>query len=160
MTESWALLKLVEHLAQPRVLIVGDFIMDRYVTGDVVRISPEAPIPVLLAKTSELRLGGAGNVAANLRAMDADVQVIGVVGDDAHGQAMRTMLDEQGSDATALIVDPTRPTIEKTRMLSGVHQMLRVDWEDSSPIGAETIDKVITAIRSAVPAARAVVISD
>jgi len=160
MTESWALLKLLEHLERPRVLIVGDFIMDRYVTGEVARISPEAPIPVLLAKTSELRLGGAGNVAANLRAMEADVQVIGVVGDDAHGRAMRTMLDEQGCDASALVVDPTRPTIEKTRMISGVHQMLRVDWEDPSPIGRDTIDAILTALRPAVSAAQAVVISD
>ena len=74
------LIRLVEGLGRPRVLIVGDLILDRYVSGDVRRISPEAPIPVLAARHDENRLGGAGNVCANLRSMEAEVELISVVG--------------------------------------------------------------------------------
>ena len=82
------LLPLLETLARPRVLIVGDLILDRYVFGSVERISPEAPIPVLAARRTEVRLGGAGNVAANLRAMEAEVEILGVVGKDARADAL------------------------------------------------------------------------
>jgi D-beta-D-heptose 7-phosphate kinase / D-beta-D-heptose 1-phosphate adenosyltransferase len=152
--------RILTGLGRPRVLIVGDLIMDRYVLGEVGRISPEAPIPVLSARSAELRLGGAGNVAANLRAMEAAVQVIGVIGDDGRGKSLREMLEADGVDASAVIVDPTRPTIEKTRMISGVQQMLRVDWEDSSEIHGETTAAVLAKIPSAIQAADAVVLSD
>ena len=134
MIEARVLERQLATLGRPRVLIVGDLILDRYVTGDVLRISPEAPIPVLSARSSEMRLGGAGNVASNLRAMQAEVDIVGVVGDDALGRSLRSMLAEGGAGVDGLVVDPSRPTIEKTRMLSGVHQMLRVDWEDASAL--------------------------
>jgi D-beta-D-heptose 7-phosphate kinase/D-beta-D-heptose 1-phosphate adenosyltransferase len=78
---------------RPTVLIVGDLILDRYVSGEVSRISPEAPIPVLAARRSEEKLGGAGNVAANLVAMGAEVEVVGVVGDDGWGRELRSLLE-------------------------------------------------------------------
>ncbi|MHC4894504.1 MAG: bifunctional heptose 7-phosphate kinase/heptose 1-phosphate adenyltransferase, partial [Planctomycetota bacterium] len=76
----------LDGLGTPRVLIVGDLILDRYVVGDVSRISPEAPIPILAAGREDDRLGGAGNVAANLRAMEADVTIVGAFGDDGLGR--------------------------------------------------------------------------
>ncbi len=160
MTDTPELERILARLGRPRVLIVGDLIMDRYVIGDVARISPEAPIPVLAAKTSELRLGGAGNVAANLRSMDVDVCVIGVVGDDELGGAMRDTFAEMGIDTALLVVDPSRPTIEKTRMLSGVQQMLRVDWEDTRALDGEALAEVLDRIPGAVADADAVVLSD
>src|SRR6185295_3774773 len=132
--------KLVESLGRPRVLIVGDLILDRYVSGDVTRISPEAPIPVLTARASEERLGGAGNVAANLVGMDAIVDVVGVVGDDGWGRALKSLLDAQGIETSGCVVDATRPTIQKTRMMSGAHQMLRVDYEDSRIVSGKACD--------------------
>jgi D-beta-D-heptose 7-phosphate kinase/D-beta-D-heptose 1-phosphate adenosyltransferase len=150
----------LEGLARPRVLIVGDLIMDRYVVGDVGRISPEAPIPVLNARKTELRLGGAGNVGANLRAMEADVEMIGCVGDDELGRSMRERLESAGMDASRLVQDTTRPTIEKTRMMSGVQQMLRVDWEDARPLSGEPHAALLAAIPAAVAKAQAVVLSD
>jgi len=145
MIDTVQLERRLKSLGRPRVLIVGDLIMDRYVIGDVERISPEAPIPVLAARTSELRLGGAGNVAANLRSMDAAVQMIGVVGDDTLGTEMRERFEAIGVDADSLIVDAERPTTEKTRMLSGVQQMLRVDWEDTRPVSGEALDRLLAA---------------
>ncbi|MCP3920461.1 MAG: D-glycero-beta-D-manno-heptose-7-phosphate kinase [bacterium] len=160
MIDSNELERHLGQLGRPRVLIVGDLIMDRYIMGEVGRISPEAPIPVLAAKSSELRLGGAGNVAANLRAMDADVGVIGVVGDDGHGRAMQEMLNDGGIDTDHVVVDATRPTIEKTRMMSGVQQMLRVDWEDARGVDGDVLAGILERVPSAVAAASAVILSD
>jgi len=150
----------IDGLGQPSVLIIGDLILDRYVMGEVARISPEAPIPVLRAQGAELRLGGAGNVAANLRSMEAEVEVIAVVGDDGFGRALSEKLTEIGVSNDSLIVDSTRPTIEKTRMISGSQQMLRVDWEDARPIDGEALATVLSRIPAAVERAQAVVLSD
>ena len=152
--------ELLAGLARPRVLIVGDLIMDRYVTGDVSRISPEAPIPVLGAKTSELRLGGAGNVVANLRAMEAEVDVLGLVGDDGHGRALRERLEGEGVETGGVIVDEGRPTIEKTRMMSGVQQMLRVDWEDPRPLDGAPLAALLEKLEEYIDRAQAVILSD
>ena len=124
MIEANQLRELLANEASPRVVIIGDLIVDRYISGDVSRISPEAPIPVLAARSSELRLGGAGNVAANLRAMEAEVAMVGVVGDDSHGALLRELFEADGIGTGGVILDSSRPTIEKTRMMSGVQQML------------------------------------
>lgn len=160
MTDTRTLLSILEGVGRPRVVIVGDLIIDKYVSGEVSRISPEAPIPVLAAQRSELRLGGAGNVAANLRAMDAAVDVVGVVGDDGHGRAMRELLEAGSIGTGGLVVDGTRPTIEKTRMMSGVQQMLRVDWEDVRPLDGAALSHALETIPRALEGADAVVLSD
>ncbi|MBL8859698.1 MAG: D-glycero-beta-D-manno-heptose-7-phosphate kinase [Planctomycetes bacterium] len=144
----------------PRVLIVGDLILDAYVSGDVARISPEAPIPILTAKRKEERLGGAGNVAANLIAMAAEVDVVGVLGEDGYGRALRQMMEQLGIETAGCTVDATRPTILKTRMMSGAHQMLRVDWEDASPIGGAARSAMLALLPERVKRARSIVLSD
>ncbi len=150
----------LEAVPHPRLAIIGDLIMDRYMFGDVSRISPEAPIPVLAVKSNDLRLGGAGNVVANLVAMEAQVEVVGVVGDDGLGRAMREMFDSQGVHVDGLIIDPDRPTIEKTRMMSGVQQMLRVDREIAKPIGGAVEEAVKQAALASVARCEGVVLSD
>lgn len=154
------LFEAVEGLARPRVLIVGDLILDRYVSGDVERISPEAPIPVLAARHMRELCGGAGNVAANLRAMEAEVGLVGVVGDDAPGARLRALLAESGVEAEGVLSDPARPTTEKTRMISGVQQILRVDWESSSPVARELASRLAVALSSRTAGAGALVLSD
>jgi D-beta-D-heptose 7-phosphate kinase/D-beta-D-heptose 1-phosphate adenosyltransferase len=151
---------IVERLGHPRVLIVGDLILDRYVSGDVTRISPEAPIPILTAKRSEERLGGAGNVAANLVAMQAQVDVIGILGDDGWGRALRGLLEEQGVETGGCVIDSTRPTIEKTRMMSGAHQMLRVDHEDARAVTGAALEALLKILPERVKLAKSVVLSD
>ncbi len=150
----------LSSLGNPRLAIIGDLIMDRYMIGDVSRISPEAPIPVLAVKTNELRLGGAGNVAANLVAMEAQVEVVGVVGDDGLGRAMREEFEAIGATVDGLVIADDRPTIEKTRMMSGVQQMLRVDREDSKPVVGDVEAKVIEAALAAVSRCDGIVLSD
>tara|TARA_R110002126_G_scaffold105905_9_gene240575 strand:- start:18042 stop:19562 length:1521 start_codon:yes stop_codon:yes gene_type:complete len=160
MSRRHELRAILRDLTRPRVAIIGDLILDRYVMGDVTRISPEAPIPVLAAKQSELRLGGAGNVAANLRAMEAEIDVVGVVGDDGLGRALIEQLEELGAQVDGIVRDDSRPTIEKTRMLSGVQQMLRVDWEDVRELDGAAAKAVEVAALAAVDRSDAVVISD
>lgn len=160
MTDSLDLERFVETAGRPRVLIVGDLILDRYVSGNVTRISPEAPIPVLTAKSSEERIGGAGNVAANLVAMGAEVDVAGVMGEDGWGRALRALLEGQKMETDACVVDPSRPTIRKTRMMSGSHQILRVDDEDARPIAGPACEKLLALLPARVKKARIVVLSD
>jgi len=152
--------RLVANLGHPRVLIIGDLILDQYVSGDVMRISPEAPIPVLTARRSEERLGGACNVAANLVAMQAEVDVVGVLGDDGWGRKLRALLEEQKIETSGCVLDATRPTIQKTRMMSGSQQMLRVDNEDPRPIQGGALAAILKLLPERVRRAQAVVLSD
>jgi D-beta-D-heptose 7-phosphate kinase/D-beta-D-heptose 1-phosphate adenosyltransferase len=147
-------------LSVPRVMIVGDLMLDRYVSGEVSRISPEAPIPVLAVTAAEERLGGAGNVAFNLRSMEVEVELVGVIGDDGWGRKLREVLEDAGVSSAGLVVDGDRPTSLKTRMVSGVQQMLRVDFEDASPVSAAAKVQVLERARAMVDQVGAVVLSD
>ncbi|QDU68947.1 D-glycero-beta-D-manno-heptose-7-phosphate kinase [Engelhardtia mirabilis] len=150
----------LDSLGTPRVLIVGDLILDRYVTGEVTRISPEAAIPILAVGHEDDRLGGAGNVAANLRAMEAQVEILGVVGDDGLGRHCVELFSAIGIDATGCVVDPGRPTTIKTRLVSGVQQMLRVDWESSAPVEGRVEAELLSQLEARIGRADAVILSD
>jgi len=159
------LIGVVERLRVPRVLVLGDLILDRYVWGDVERISPEAPIPVVRAERSDARIGGAGNAATNLRALGAEVVVWGVVGDDDDGAEALNYLREAGIDAAGVLRDPQRRTTVKTRVMGlaqRVHpqQLLRIDWEDTHPIDQAQCQSAATFLAEQVPACHAVVVSD
>ncbi len=150
----------LETLTRPRVLIVGDLILDRYVWGTVERISPEAPIPVLAARATEARLGGAGNVAANLRAMEAEVEILGVVGADERATSLAGLLDGIGVDHGGVLRLGERPTTEKTRMLGSGAQMLRVDWESARALSDADAARLTQGLAARVARAAAVVLSD
>src|SRR5438309_2039634 len=107
------LIELVQHLGQPRVLVVGDLMLDRYVWGDAERISQEAPVLLLHADRREERLGGASSVATMLRALGARVALAGVVGADADGERIRQMLTDLGIDHEAVSADASRPSTVK-----------------------------------------------
>ena len=155
-----ALRKHLEELGSPRICVVGDLILDRYLVGAVSRISPEAPIPVLAAQREELRLGGVGNVAANLSTMGAEVRMVAAVGKDGLEDEVRGLLGQLRIDATGVLADPSRPTIEKTRFLSGVQQMLRVDREDARPLDEEMAKSLLAAAETALAESDALILSD
>lgn len=117
-----------EQLALARILVVGDVMLDRYWFGDTVRISPEAPVPVVHVQRCEERLGGAANVARNIAVLGAQASLIGVVGDDEAGRQLAQLLVESGVDAY-LECDPARLTTVKLRVVSRQQQLLRVDFE-------------------------------
>ena len=154
------LISLVDRLRQGRVLCIGDVMLDRYVYGDVERISPEAPVPVCRVRDEVSMLGGAGNVVRNLAALGAAVDFISVVGDDAAGQDIRRMLGALDSVGIDLIVDPSRPTTIKERFVAGPQQLLRVDRESDVPVETAIADRVLESARRALRTAGAMVISD
>src|ERR671922_164603 len=133
------LVELVQRLGRPRVLVVGDVMLDRYVWGDAERISQEAPVVLLRAERREERLGGASSVAMMLRALGARVMLAGVVGNDPDGGRVRQMLTDLTIDHEAVVTDTGRPTTVKERYVGKAQhrhpqQMLRVDHEDRRPI--------------------------
>jgi D-beta-D-heptose 7-phosphate kinase/D-beta-D-heptose 1-phosphate adenosyltransferase len=127
------LLEIVGRLKAPRIFVLGDLILDKYVWGSVSRISPEAPVPVVNVKGEEYRPGGASNVVTNLAALGARVHCGGVVGRDAAGAALLKLLRARG-DVAAVLRDGAKPTPLKTRMLAHHQQMLRVDQERTDAI--------------------------
>ena len=139
------------------ILVLGDIMLDRYVSGDVRRISPEAPIPVLRAQQRRAVLGGAGNVAKNIEALGAQAILIGLLGDDEAGFEVEKLA---GPITLRPITLSDRPTTVKTRFMSAAHQMLRLDEEESGPINAGTIAALLDTYRAALPEADVVVLSD
>src|SRR5262245_23858246 len=147
---SAELLELVQRLGQPRVLVAGDLMLDRYVWGDAERISQEAPVILLHADKREERLGGASSVATMLRALGARVGLIGVVGNDNAGERIRQLLSDLGIEHEGVIVDPGRPSTVKERYIGRAQhrhpqQMIRVDYEDRTPV-APPIAGQLTAV--------------
>ncbi len=154
---------LLAELGRPRVVVVGDLILDRYVTGTVDRISPEAPIQVLTVESDERRLGGAGSVAQALAVLEARATLVGVVGLDDSGAEVRRQAESHGIELLA-IEDASRPTSLKTRHLARSHstpqQVLRVDREDARPISSDVEARVFAALDRALAGADAALLSD
>lgn len=149
----------IRTLGSPRILVVGDLILDRYVWGRVRRISPEAPIPVLEAGSEEYRPGGAANVACNLATLGARTALAGAVGNDSRGRILRNLLRKHRIDISA-VVRTSKPTPTKSRMMAHHQQMLRVDEEDASPLSPVDARKILLQIRSLNPGIRLAVLSD
>ena len=145
---------------RPRVLVIGDVMCDIYLWGTVSRISPEAPVPVFESMERRPALGGAANVAANLRALGCEVSLLSVIGADAAGQEIRTLLDKQGIAATWLVEDPSRPTTEKTRLIAHQQQMMRLDREHRSPLDNAMSHRVCEHAQALLPEVDGVVCSD
>lgn len=146
-----------ERVAQVRVLVVGDVMLDRYWFGDVERISPEAPVPVVRVARREDRLGGAANVARNASALGARVTLAGIVGRDEPGLKVHAMLTEAGIE-TVLMDDDDHPTTLKMRVLGRQQQMVRVDFEQTpSP---ECVGRLNEAVLSLIQAHDVLVLSD
>lgn len=122
------------HFGRSRILVIGDLMLDVYLWGDAQRISPEAPIPVLKFLRRSIGAGGAANVACNLAKLGLDVSICGFVGADTKGTHLLSELHQIGIDTSAVVTINERPTITKTRVIGGHQQMLRIDYEDISPI--------------------------
>jgi rfaE bifunctional protein kinase chain/domain len=144
-----------------KILVIGDVMLDRYLFGKVTRISPEAPVPILHFKRKEDRLGGAANVANNLKALEAEPLLIGIVGNDEAGKSLKN-LAKINKIAFYLIHDGTKPTIVKERIASEVspQYLLRIDYENTTPISKEIEQKIIELIKKEIVNCKAVVISD
>ncbi len=142
------LLKAIGNLGTPKILVVGDFMLDIYVYGDVARISPEAPVPVLKVTETESRCGGAASVAADLEALGAQPVCIGVIGQDADGQTLADRLTRLGADITGLRETPDRPTVAKQRLIGLAQhrhrqQLIRIDRETGAPLPPAVSEQIL-----------------
>ncbi|KPK36545.1 MAG: hypothetical protein AMJ65_16060 [Phycisphaerae bacterium SG8_4] len=144
------LLKTVTNLGSPKILVVGDFMLDVYLYGDAVRISPEAPVPVLKIAKTEYRCGGAGSVVGNLAALGATAYCLGVIGDDRNGDILKDRLTKTDSDITGLFEATNRPTVSKQRLIGlaqHLHrqQLIRIDEESTEPLSELLAQKMLGA---------------
>src|SRR6476661_5434568 len=149
-------------IARQTVLCVGDLMLDEFVYGEVSRISPEAPAPVIAVQRSETNIGGAGNVARNIASLGARCIFVGMVGEDEAGAKLEAQLAQQSLIESVLVCDPSRPTTRKVRFVSehfSTH-MLRADWELAQPASADIEQKMIDAILPLLPRADIVLLSD
>ncbi len=153
-------LSLLDRLAGRRVLVVGDVMLDEFLWGEIERISPEAPVPVLDERSRHQTLGGAGNVVANLAALGCTVGIGSVVGEDAPGRHLRAAMRELGVDDRALVADPERPTPVKTRVIARHQQLVRIDREERTPLPPWAEAKLLAAVEGCLSGCGAVVLSD
>ncbi|MGH2548884.1 MAG: D-glycero-beta-D-manno-heptose-7-phosphate kinase [Thermomicrobiales bacterium] len=149
----------VEQLADRTVLVVGDLMVDRFVYGDVARISPEAPIPVLRFREEVAMLGGAGNVARNIVALNGNAALIGAVGNDSDGRYVTEELCPAAGIEDRSIRTATCPTIIKTRYVSSGQQILRLDREETN-LDSEALERSKSAVRNSLPNVDAMILSD
>jgi D-beta-D-heptose 7-phosphate kinase/D-beta-D-heptose 1-phosphate adenosyltransferase len=163
LTASRSVTALLEHPPAPDVLVIGDLMLDRYVSGPVDRLSPEAPVQILRHERQWDVAGGAAAVACNLARLGARVRLIGLVGDDPEGGTLRAALDPS-VHASGVLADSGRPTTLKTRFVVSRqhhhHQMLRVDREDTAPAAPALADRLLAQAEEALPRVRVVVLSD
>ena len=152
---------IVERFPSLSVLVVGDVMLDHFVVGRVSRISPEAPVPVVEHDHDEYRVGGAGNVATNVRALGGDVRLVGLVGRDGSADRLRAELAARGLGGEGLVVDPSRPTTTKQRIVTTRNQQVaRVDFEDDTEAGGDVERELIAQAVRALEQAEVVVFSD
>ena len=139
--KDW-IIKMTENFQKVKIAVLGDLMLDDYIIGKVERISPEAPVPVVNVEEEKFVLGGAANVVNNLSKLGAEVYCLGVIGTGHNSRRLLSAFDEE-IHVEGIIRSEERPTIVKKRVLSGNHQLLRLDWEDSSPISKDLEEEVL-----------------
>lgn len=152
--------RLVAAWRECEILVLGDVMLDRYLWGNVSRISPEAPVPIVEVEGETMRLGGAANVCRNVGALGARAHLIGVTGDDAGGRTLRDELRAAGLSDEGLLQDPSRPTTVKTRIVARNQQVVRVDRESRAELSRSVTDHLVERVLDALGRVAAVIVSD
>ncbi|MDX6385625.1 MAG: D-glycero-beta-D-manno-heptose-7-phosphate kinase [Blastocatellia bacterium] len=153
---------LLGKLSDRNIIVLGDVMLDEFIWGEVTRISPEAPVPVVDIRRESTHLGGAANVLANLVALGSKACVVGVVGDDFAGERIRSSVRDKSALQTgdSLVSDKSRPTTIKTRIIAQNQMVVRADREHRTPVNGEIETRIITAVKAALEQAHALIISD
>lgn len=152
--------EILHALRDRYIVVLGDVMLDEFVWGDVTRISPEAPVPVVDVRRESVHLGGAANVLANLVALGARGSVVGVVGDDRTGERLRSSLRELGMADDCLIVDETRPSTTKTRIVAHSQLVVRADRESRIRVDGKIEEQIVSCLKDQLKRADAFVVSD
>lgn len=154
------ILEKISTFSNKKILLIGDVGVDEYVLGVVKRISPEAPVPVLEVDGEDKRLGLASNVAQNIVSLNGNVNLVSVVGSDTGAEILKDLLKKSKVSADHLIVDEKRPTTRKTRVMTGHHHLVRVDYEVRRNLPAETEAKILNRVQDLLPNVDVVVLED
>lgn len=152
----------IERLSELRVAVIGDVMLDTYTYGTVERISAEAPVPIIQIVKEMSVLGGAGNVLANLATVGVQTSLISTVGNDAAGETVTTLLRELAGDQAKhiLVTDATKPTVTKKRLVAANQQLLRIDTEDTAPVGEKVTYQVVSELEAVLNGVDVICISD
>jgi D-beta-D-heptose 7-phosphate kinase/D-beta-D-heptose 1-phosphate adenosyltransferase len=154
------ILHLLDKLRGTRIVVVGDVMLDRYLLGETERLSPEAPVPVVTIRERRMALGGAANVAANVVATGASCQLVGIVGDDAEGQALRQELATAQINDRGVLTVSDRPTTSKTRVMARAQQVVRIDEEVDALVGGPELERLTALMLEAISDADALLLED
>jgi len=150
----------LDKLKKIRVLVIGDLIVDKYIYGEVNRISPEAPVPTVEVKEKKLSLGGAANVINNIVSLDSKAYAFGIVGKDNEGKWLIKNLKKKGVNVEGILEDVTRPTTTKSRIMAGNHQIVRLDFEVTEEVNEKITDEMIKKLDRIIDQVNIIVISD
>lgn len=151
---------LIDHFSQAKVLVIGDLMIDHFIWGKVSRISPEAPVPVVEVDADHLLLGGSANVLNNICAMGGKAYVTGVIGSDDMGKRLVSEFRKKQIDTRGIIVEAERPTTLKTRIVAHGQQVVRYDRESRQPVNVDSVERMVSYVRSRRDDLGAIVISD
>jgi D-glycero-beta-D-manno-heptose-7-phosphate kinase len=151
---------LVGQMRGRRIVVVGDAMLDRYLLGDTERISPEAPVPVVMVNERRTALGGAANVAANVAVLGGSCRLVGVTGEDRDGEALREAMQRTGLESRWLLSVPDRPTTTKTRVVARGQQVVRIDEEEDGPLSQPMLDRLTALVLEAMADADALLLED
>ncbi len=151
---------IIHKFSKARVLVVGDLILDEFIWGKVDRISPEAPVPVVLVSSESFMPGGASNVANNIASLGGNSGICGVIGEDKSGRVLVEELKKKGVDVSGIVIDGQRPTTVKTRVIAHHQQMVRVDREKMGSIDDNLLEQVLSFIRRKINEIDALIIED
>lgn len=152
--------EIVHKFNRANVLVIGDLILDEFIWGNVDRISPEAPVPVVWAKRRSFMPGGAANVASNIRALDGNVCLVGVVGKDTNTDILLSEIKKRKISTKGIFIEPTRHTTVKTRIIASHQQVVRVDWEHTDSLPLNLNQKIVDFINKNIADFDAVIIED
>ncbi len=157
-----ALSNIVNKFAGKKIMVIGDLMLDQFIWGGVSRISPEAPVPVVKVENEDYMPGGACNVANNLAKLGAKVYLVGVIGNDSRAGILKNLLIEREVNIDGVIVDESRPTIQKTRIIAKHrHQhVVRIDWEDGNKLDRNILNKIVDYVRENVKNVDGIIIED
>ena len=158
--EKDKLIKIVNNFKGKKAGVIGDLMLDHFIWGDVERVSPEAPVPVVLVKKESFMPGGAGNTAANISALGGDVFLMGLVGKDFAGKVLLEELEKMGVETQGVLEHSQKPTIQKIRIVAKIQQVVRVDKEDPQYIGSDIEKKLLEFIASHIKEWDCLVVSD
>ena len=152
--------EIASGFADRNVLVVGDLMLDTYLWGDINRISPEAPVPIVEVKKIEYNPGGAANVALNLASLGCKVSLIGLIGTDAEGTILKNLLDQRNIICTDLVISESRPTTVKSRIIAHNQQVVRADREMNKDLSESSNDNLIKSVKAIIEDVDAVILGD